>query len=199
MSSAGSSATRRASAFSSTADSPNPGRAVRRVQSCDRRAHRRRHPGVARRHRRGGHGGAKGAAEVGGALRLWAGEASLCAGAARAEARALSRGAGDDRQRQTDPRVARHRRAPGRPPLLSPRRLGLAGRQRVSGHASRRRLRADHPVEFPAPDARLEDRAGARRRQFGRAEACRIHAADGARLCGDLRRGRAARRASSIS
>ena len=71
--------------------------------------------------------------------------------------------------------------------------------ERISGHASRRRLRADHPVEFPAADARLEDRAGARGRQYGRAEAGRIHAADGARLRRDLRRGRPAARASSIS
>ena len=47
---------------------------------------------------------------------------------------------------------------------------------RISGHAAGRRLRADHSVELPAPDARLEDRARARGRQHGRAEARRIHA-----------------------
>ena len=41
--------------------------------------------------------------------------------------------------------------------------------------------RPDHPVEFPAADAGLEDRAGARRRQHGGAEAGRVHAADRAR------------------
>ena len=32
-------------------------------------------------------------------------------------------------------------------------------------YAAGRRLRPDHPVELPAADARLEDRAGARARQ----------------------------------
>ena len=81
-----------------------------------------------------------------------------------------------------------------RPPLLPPRRLGLADRQRVAGHAPGRRLRADHPVELPAPDARLEDRPGARGRVHGRAEARRAYAADRARLRRDLRRGGPARR-----
>ena len=39
---------------------------------------------------------------------------------------------------------------------------------------------ADHPVELPAADGRLEDRAGAGLRQHGRAEARRDHAAHGA-------------------
>ena len=38
-----------------------------------------------------------------------------------------------------------------------------------------RRLRADHPVELPAADGRLEDRAGALRRVHGRPEAGRGH------------------------
>ena len=125
---------------------------------------------------------------MGGAVRLRAVAASLCARASCAEARALSLGAGNDRQRQADPRVARHRHSARRPPFLSSRRLGLADRERVPGHEAGRRVRADHPVEFPAADARLEDRAGARRRQHGRAEAGRIHAADRARLRRDLRR-----------
>ena len=54
---------------------------------------------------------------------------SLRAGAPRAEARALSRRAGERRQRQADPRNARHRHSAGRAPFLSSRRLGLADRR----------------------------------------------------------------------
>ena len=57
------------------------------------------------------------------------------------------------------------------------------------GYRPGRRLRPDHPVELPAADAGLEDRAGARRRQHGGAEARRVHAADRARLRRDLPRG----------
>ena len=57
-----------------------------------------------------------------------------------------------------------------------------------------RRLRPDHPVELPAADAGLEDRAGARRRQHGGAEAGRADAAHRARLRRDLPRGRPAGR-----
>jgi aldehyde dehydrogenase (NAD+) len=57
------------------------------------------------------------------------------------------------------------------------------------GHVPYRRLRPDHPVEFPAADAGLEDRPGARRRQHGRAEARRVHAADRAAVRRDLRAG----------
>ena len=156
---------------------PATGERIARVSQGAREGHRRR-----------GRRGAQGAAEMGGALRLRTVEASLCARAPRAEAGALSFGSGDDRQRQADPRVARHRHSAGRPPFLPSRRLGLADRQRVSGDEARRRVRADHPVEFSAADARLEDRAGARGRQHGRAEAGGIHAADRARLRRDLRR-----------
>ena len=103
-------------------------------------------------------------------------------------------GSGNDRQRQADPRVARHRHSPRRPPFLPSRRLGLADRQRVSGDEAGRRVRADHPVEFSPADAGLEDRAGARGRQYDRAEAGGIHAADRARLRRDLRRDGAASR-----
>ena len=78
------------------------------------------------------------------------------------------------------------------PPLLSPCRLGRADRERVPRLSAGRRLRPDHPVEFSAADAGLEDRAGARRRQHGGAEAGRIHAAHRARLRRDLPRGRPA-------
>ena len=57
-----------------------------------------------------------------------------------------------------------------------------------------RRLRADHPVEFSAADARLEDRAGARGGKHGGAEAGGVHAADRARLRRALQGGGAARR-----
>ena len=103
------------------------------------------------------------------------------------------------RQRQADPRDARCRYSAGRAPFLPPRRLGLADRQRVPRRETGRRLRPDHPLEFSAADACLEDRAGAGLRQYGRAEAGRIHAADGARLRRDLRRGGPARPASSTS
>ena len=97
-------------------------------------------------------------------------------------------GPGDDRQRQADPRIARHRHSAGGAPFLSSRRLGLADRERVSGHEAGRRVRADHPVEFPAADARLEDRARARGGEYGRLEAGGIHALDRARFRRDLSR-----------
>ena len=67
------------------------------------------------------------------------------------------------------------------------------------GSQAGRRRRPDHPVEFPAADARLEDRAGARRRLHGRAEAGRVHAADRDPVRRDLRAAPACRRASSTS
>ena len=65
--------------------------------------------------------------------------------------------------------------------------------------APARRRRADHPVELPAADARLEDRAGARVREHGRAQAGGDDAADRAALHGRLPPGGASRRASSTS
>ena len=125
-----------------------PGDSVRCLQSRERRTHRARFAGLSEGHRRRGRRGAEGSSQMGGALRLRAVEAHLCARAPCAEAGALSFGPGDDRQRQADPRVARHRHSAGRPPFLSSRRLGLADRQRVSGDKARRRVRADHSVEF---------------------------------------------------
>ena len=75
----------------------------------------------------------------------------------------------------------------------------LADCERISRLETGRRLRADHSLEFPAADARLEDRAGAGGRKYGGAEARRIHPADRARLRRNLRRSRPAARASSIS
>ena len=66
-----------------------------------------------------------------------------------------------------------------------------ARRLRPDAAADRRR-RADHPVELPAADGRVEDRARARRRQHGRAQAGRDDAADGADARRDHRRGRPA-------
>ncbi len=54
------------------------------------------------------------------------------------------------------------------------------------------RVRADHPVELPAADAGLEDRAGDRARQHVRAETGGVHAADGAALRRHLPDGRLA-------
>ena len=61
--------------------------------------------------------------------------------------------------------------------------------ERDSRAGAGRRLRPDHSVEFPAADAGVEDRAGVGGGQYGGAEAGRIHAADGAGLRRNLRRG----------
>ena len=58
--------------------------------------------------------------------------------------------------------------------------------------ATARRGRSDHPVELPAADALVEDRAGARVREHGRAEAGGDDAADRADLRRHLPSGRAA-------
>ena len=55
-----------------------------------------------------------------------------------------------------------------------------------------RRRRPGHPVELPAADAGVEDRAGAGRRQHRRAQAGRDDAADGAAVRRDLPAGRPA-------
>ena len=74
-------------------------------------------------------------------------------------------------------------------PLLRRRARAAArrhdpGRRRAGVHRARaaRRRRADHAVELPAHDRRLEARAGARRRQHRRAQAGRADAADRAAL-----------------
>ena len=58
--------------------------------------------------------------------------------------------------------------------------------------AAARRGRPGHPVELPAAHAGVEDRAGAGRRQHGRAQAGRDHAADRAAVRRDLPAGRPA-------
>ena len=74
---------------------------------------------------------------------------------------------------QADQGVPRRRRAARGGPLLVLRGLGGQARVRVPGprREAARRRRADHPVELPAADARLEDRPGPRRRQHGRPQA----------------------------
>ena len=167
-------------------------RAFRSRQSRQWQAARQSDAGDGRRHRRGGRGGAHG-------LRLLVDDAGPCprAPSLRArppdpETRPFPRRARDDGQWQADPRIARHRRAAGRAPFLSSRRLGRIDRNGISRPGSGRRLRPDHPVEFPAADAGLEDRARAGGGQHGRPQARRIHAADGARLRRNLPRRRPA-------
>ena len=75
------------------------------------------------------------------------------------EALAPARRAGDAGQRQADPRDARHRHPAGRAALLPPRRLGAADGDASCRLRAARRGRADHPLELPAADAGLEDRA----------------------------------------
>ena len=79
-------------------------------------------------------------------------------------------------------------------PLLVLRRLGRQARLRVpgAGRAAARRGRPDHPVELPAADAGLEDRAGPGGRQHGRPQARLDHAAVGAALRRGLPPGRPA-------
>ena len=105
------------------------------------------------------------------------------------------------RRRQADPRVARRRPAARGGALLLLRGLGRQARVRLpQPHAAAaRRRRADHPLELPAAHALLEDRARARRREHGRAQAGRDDAADGAALRRRPPPGRAAGRASSTS
>ena len=116
-------------------------------------------------------------------------------------ARARVRRARVAERRQADQGVARRRPAARGGALLLLRGLGRQARVRVPEPAreAARRRGPDHPVELPAADAGVEDRAGARRREHGRAEAGRDDAADRAAL---LRRRCArpsCRRASSTS
>ena len=96
-----------------------------------------------------------------------------------AGARARVRGARVAQRRQADQGVARRRSPARRGALLLLRRLGRQARVRVPepAPAAGRRRRADHPVELPAADARVEDRAGAGGGEHGRAQAGRDDAA----------------------
>ena len=179
-------ARRAASAISSAArfDARRAAATVRRHQpgdaaSCSREVA----AGHGGRRRRRGRGGAQGAAGMGGAVRPRARAAISTRSPAHVQKRerffAVLETIDNGKPIRETPR---HRHAAGRPAFLSPRRLGAAARA-ASSPATRagRRLRPDHPVELPAADAGLEDRAGAGRRQHGGAEAGRVHAADRAR------------------
>ena len=72
----------------------------------------------------------------------------------------------------------------------------LAERVRLHAQGAGRRLRPDHPVELPAADGGLEDRARARRRLHGDPEARRADAAHRAAARPADPGGRASRRAS---
>ena len=114
---------------------------------------------------------------------------------------ARARGARVAQRRQADQGVARRRPAARRRPLLLLRGLGRQARVRVPelDPQGARRRGADHPVELPAPDAVLEDRARACGREHRGAQAGRDDAADGALLLRRSAPGRAAARASSTS
>ena len=98
------------------------------------------------------------------AARLRAREVPLPHRAHPPGARARVRGARVAERRQADQGVARRRPAARGRALLLLRGLGRQARVRVpEPHAeAARRRRPDHPVELPAADARVEDRAGAR-------------------------------------
>ena len=105
-----------------------------------------------------------------------------------------ARRAGVARQRQADQGVPRRRRPAGRGALLLLRGLGRQARLRRlrARPAAARRRRPGHPVELPAADAGVEDRAGAGLRQHRRAQAGRDHPADRAAVRRDLPAGRPA-------
>ena len=144
---------------------PKIGDLVRYDRSGDGRGARPRRPGGRSRCRCGGRGRRQGAEEMGGAPRPCPRDLSLRDRAADPEEQPALCRARDPRQRQVDPRDARHRHPAGRPPFLSSCRLGRDHGERISRPDSGRGLRPDHPVELSAPHARLEDRAGDRPRQ----------------------------------
>ena len=116
-------------------------------------------------------------------------QVALCLGADRAETRAVPGGSGDVGQRQDHPRNPRHRRAAGGAAFLPSCRLGRVAGRGIPRSGRRWCLRPDHPVEFPAVDAVVENCAGTGGGQHRGAETGRIHAADRPGLCRDLRRG----------
>ncbi len=100
------------------------------------------------------------------------------------------------RQRQADPRNTRPRYSAGGAPLLPSCRLGATDGHRTAGLRSGRRRRADHPLELPAADAGLEDRASPGHGQHRRAQTSGVYVAHRAGLRRNRRRNRlAARRA----
>ena len=139
---------------------------------------------------------ARGVRRVVGAARERAREVPVPDRAHPPGALARVRGARVAERRQADQGVARRRPAARGRALLLLRGLGRQARVRVPEPpaAAARRRRPDHPVELPAADARVEDRAGARDREHRRAEAGRDDAADGAPLLRRPPPGRAAAR-----
>ena len=97
--------------------------------------------------------------------------------------------------------IARRRCPARRRPLLLLRGLGGQARVRVPRQApdAARRRRAGHPVEFPAADGGVEDRARAGDGQHGRPQARRDDAAHRAEARGAHPATRTSRRASSTS
>ena len=118
-----------------------------------------------------------------------AGAIFVCAGAAGAEAFAAAGSAGDDGQREADSREPRPGYSTGGAAFLSSRGVGADSGVGVSGICGVRSCRADYSVEFSAVDAGVEDCAGAGGWEYGGAEAGGVYAADGAGVCGALRRG----------
>ena len=172
-----------------------PGAIVRRLQSGARRAHRPRQPGDGGRRRRRRSRRRARRCKSWSALSGDARARHLYALARHVQKRerllavleSLDNGKPIRESRDIDvPLVARHfYHHAGWASLIA---------DEFPGHQAGRRLRPDHPVELPAADAGVEDRAGAGGGQHRRAEAGRVHAADRARLRRDLRRGRAAAR-----
>ncbi len=102
------------------------------------------------------------------------------------EAFAAFRRPRNDGQWQANPRKPRYRHSIGGTALLSSRRMGAVTRAGISRVRRVRRCRTDHPLEFSPAHACLENRTGARYWEHGCTEACRVYAAHGAAVCGDL-------------
>ena len=140
----------------------------------DRGAARRGRSGDSRGGRGGGRCSARGVRKrLVGHRTCRAGEVPLPHRAHPAGALARVRRARVAERRQADQGVPRRRPAARRRTLLLLRGLGRQARVRVSQSttAPGRRGGADHPVELPAADALLEDRARPGRGQHGRPQA----------------------------
>ncbi|CAA9533654.1 MAG: Aldehyde dehydrogenase, partial [uncultured Thermoleophilia bacterium] len=147
------------------------------------------------RRRRGGRRRRSGVRAVGRAVRRGARQVPVPDRPPAAGTEPRARGRREPRRRQADPRDPRRRPAAGRGALLLLRGVGGQAPLRRGGPraAADRRLRRDHPVELPAPDGGLEDRAGPGVRQHPRPEARRDDAPHEPPAGRDLRGGRAAR------
>ena len=112
--------------------------------------------------------------------RIWSCTRALCFSAAGAEARPPVGRAGDDGQRQADPRKPRHRHPAGGTAFLLSRRARPTDGQRSTGDGAAWRLRPGDSVELPPLDAGVEGRACDCRREYRGAETGGVHIADGA-------------------